>query len=276
MQPPVHLGFVGVGPQRTASTWLDEMLRRHPSIALPSGVKETKFFDQHYRKGFAWYARHFEDAAASQIRGEVCPSYFDDDAARDRLKSAFPQLRVIVTLRNPVERAFSVYRLELTKGRATGGFRQAVAKIPRIITSGHYAEHGPRWESTFGPERVLYLLQEDIRAKPDEVLDRVYDFLGVPRVPMPDVAREDFSVTHVPRYPRLARLFSDTARLLRGHRFHWLVNLGKAAALDRVYRGGNAPDTLTPELRRELVQTFERDIAWVEEKLGRKFPDWRA
>lgn len=273
---PIELDFVGIGPQRTASTWLDEMLRRHPSIALPAGVKETKFFDERFHKGFDWYARHFIDATPSQIRGEIGPTYFDHDAARERLKRAFPQLKVIVNLRNPVERAFSVYRLELTKGRVTGGFRQAVAKTPRIITSGHYAEHCPKWEAAFGRENVLYLLQEDSRTHPEQVLDRVYDFLGVPRVPMPSVAREDFSVTHVPRYPRLARLFSETARLLRGLRLHWLVNLGKAAALTRVYQGGEAAETLTPELRSDLVKTFERDIAWVEQKLGREFPEWRA
>jgi hypothetical protein len=276
MEPPVHLDFVGIGPQRTASTWLDEMLRHHPSVALPEGVKETKFFDEHYRKGFDWYARHFEHAAASQVRGEICPTYFDHDAARDRLKSAYPRLKVIVNLRNPVERAFSVYRLELTKGRVTGGFRQAAAKNPRIITSGHYAEHCPKWEAAFGRENVLYLLQEDIRANPQQVLDGVYTFLGIPPIPMPAVAGENFSVTHVPRYPKLARLFSETARLLRGYRLHWLVNLGKMASLNRVYRGGEAPETLTPELRRELVQTFERDIGWAEEKLGRKFPEWRG
>lgn len=274
--PPIHLDFVGIGPQRTASTWLNEMLLRHPSIALPAGVKETKFFDDRFQKGFDWYATHFAGATPSQVRGEIAPTYFDHDAARERLKKAFPDLKVIVNLRNPVERAFSVYRLELTKGRVTGGFREAVARNPRIITSGHYAEHCPRWEADFGRDRVLYLLQEDSRANPEQVLERVYDFLGVPRVPMPAVASEDFSTTHVPRYPALARLFSETARLLRGLRLHWLVNLGKAAALTRVYQGGKAPETLTPELRRELVKTFERDIEWVERKLGREFPEWRG
>ena len=80
--PPIHLDFVGIGPQRTASTWLNEMLLRHPSIALPTGVKETKFFDDRFHKGFAWYATHFADPDPSQVRGEIAPTYFDDDAAR--------------------------------------------------------------------------------------------------------------------------------------------------------------------------------------------------
>jgi len=274
--PSIHLDFVGIGPQRTASTWLYEMLRRHPAIALPSGVKETKFFDEYFHKGWEWYARHFEDASPSQVRGEICPTYFDHAAARERLKRAFPDLKVIVNLRNPVERAFSVYRLELTKGRVTGGFREAIARNPRIITSGHYAEHCPLWEAEFGRDRVLYLTQEEIRANPRQVLDTVYEFLGVPSVPVPEAVREDFSVTHVPRYPRLARAFSETARFLRAYRLHWLVNLGKAASLTRVYQGGKGTETLTPELRRDLLQTFDRDIRWVEQKLGREFPEWRS
>jgi len=51
-----RLDFVGGGPQRTGSTWLDRVLRAHPALCLPENVKETKFFDQHFNKGLDWYA----------------------------------------------------------------------------------------------------------------------------------------------------------------------------------------------------------------------------
>jgi glycosyltransferase involved in cell wall biosynthesis len=270
---PLH--FAGIGPQRTATTWLYEMLSRHPSIAFPGGVKETKFFDERFQKGLAWFERHFADAAPGQIRGEIAPTYFDDDAARARLKRAFPDLKVIVNLRNPVDRAFSLYRLELMKGRVSGGFKEAAAKNSRIITSGHYARYCPRWEAEFGRDRVLYLVHEDISADPAAVLDCVYDFIGVPRVAMPSLVDERFSMTDVPRHPPLARIFSRTATFLRSHRAHWLVNLGKKAGLRAIYGGGRA-QPLTAELRENLLQVFEPDIRWVEERTGRVFPQWRT
>jgi hypothetical protein len=271
------LTFVGVGPQRTASTWLYEMLRLHPSVVFPKGVKETQFFDRHFHKGFSWYEAHFAGGVAgSQIRGEISPTYFDDEAARERLRSAFPNLKVIVSLRNPVERAFSLYRLERMKGRVAGDFREATARNSRIITSGHYAEHCPKWERDFGSDRVLYLLQEEIRSNPQEALDRVYDFLGIPRVALPATAGDNFSATHVPRYPVLARVMSEAARFLRRFRLHWLVNLGKKAGFRKAFQGGQGADQLTPELRNELGKIFEQDIRWVERKLGRELPEWRA
>lgn len=266
---PAPLAFIGIGPQRTASTWLYEMMSRHPSIAFPAGVKETKFFDERFDKGFGWYEKHFAGSAPSQVRGEIGPTYFDDPAARARLKRAYPDLKVIVNLRNPVDRAFSAYRLELTKGRVSGGFQEAAARQPRIITAGHYATHCPQWEADFGRDRVLYLLQEDIRSNPQDVLDRVYDFVGVPRVPLPSIVDENFSATHVPRYPTLARLFSTTASFLRSNRLHWLVNLGKRAGLKRVYAGGGAADALTPELRAELGRIYADDIQWARSRLAR-------
>jgi hypothetical protein len=270
---PLH--FVGVGPQRTATTWLYEMLRRHPSIAFPRGVKETKFFDERFDNGFRWYERHFAETDPTQIRGEIAPTYLDDDAARERLRTAFPDLRVIVNLRNPVDRAFSLYRLEVMKGRVSGGFKQAAARKSRIITSGHYAHHCPRWEAAFGRDRVLYVMHEDISSNPGAVLDRICDFLHVPRVSLPAVD-ETFSATGVPRHPSLARLLSATAEFLRSHRNHWLVNLGKKMGLRNLYTGGVRSEELTAAVRADLLRVFEPDIQWVEQRLGRALPEWRT
>jgi hypothetical protein len=271
-----RLDAVGVGPQRTATSWLHEVLTVHPGLCLPRGVKETMFFDERFDKGLSWYAWHFRHRLAGQQCIEIAPTYFDRDVARARLAAHHQGLRVIVTARNPVTRAYSLYRLHLAKGRVRGSFAEAVREMPRILTSGHYAVHAAAWEHEFGRDRVHYVLQEDVRADPARVIAHICAFLGVAEMPLPrGPARHDRGLHAVPRYPRLARTVSSTATILRGWRLHGLVNIGKLAGLKGIYRAGGASLPLTPELYGELVDRFALDIDFLEARLGRDLSGWR-
>ena len=104
----MRLAAVGVGPQRTGSSWLWECLRRHPALCFPAAVKETHFLDERFERGWAWYAAHFAHRRVDQRCVEISATYFDVPAAAERLHAHAPDCRVIVTLRDPAARAFSV------------------------------------------------------------------------------------------------------------------------------------------------------------------------
>ena len=142
---PFYLNFVCVGPQRTGSTWLHQHLTQHPAICFPQDVKETMFFDRYYEKGLSWYTAHFTHRGEKQLCGEIAPTYFDVDVVPTRLHQLNPECRIIINLRNPVSRTLSLYRHHLSKGRVRGSFEEAVLQMPRIIDSGKYALHIPRW-----------------------------------------------------------------------------------------------------------------------------------
>ncbi len=279
-QKPVdtfQLTFLGIGPQRTASSWLDQVLRSHPAIALPRNVKETMFFDSRFEKGLAWYTSHFPYKAMHRSFGEIAPTYFDDAGARERVASYFPELRIIINVRNPVERAFSLYRHHLGKGRVTGSFLDAVREMPRIMESGHYRIHCPAWEARFGRERVLYLIQEDIQKRPSQVLENVCSFLDLNVIPLPQMGQRRFGASDLPRFPALARLAAKAATELRKRRLHNLVEFGKRLGLKSVYRGGNNNQaTLTRSLFSKLQPEFEEDLTWLETRLGRDLSSWRT
>src|SRR5207245_11287355 len=101
--------FIVVGPPRTATTWLDTVLRGH--VGLPRDVKETHFFARNYRQGLTWYERHFRHCAAEPVIGEICAAYFENPQARERIRTHLPKCRIICTLRDPVERLYSYYKL---------------------------------------------------------------------------------------------------------------------------------------------------------------------
>ena len=107
--------FIAVGPPRTGTTWLDEVLRGH--VSLPENIKETHFFTANFPNGLGWYEDHFRSSAAGRPIGEVCASYFTSAEARGRIADSIPRCAIICTLRDPVARLYSQYCFMRTVGR---------------------------------------------------------------------------------------------------------------------------------------------------------------
>ncbi|MEM7452752.1 MAG: sulfotransferase domain-containing protein [Planctomycetota bacterium] len=269
-----QLTFFGIGPQRTASTWLYTALSTHPRIAFPHQVKETMFFDQHFDRGLEWYLWHFRNRKDDQICGEVGPTYFDDDLARERIKECFPDAEIFINVRNPIARSHSLFRHHLSKGRVPNSFQGAIDKMPRIVDSGRYREHCMKWEESFG-DRITYLVQEDIQEDPDTVLQFVFQRIGIETVEVPEQAKERINTATAPRSLALARVLSFTATTLRSLRLHSLVEYGKKLGLKKVYSGSGEVDPMTPEMYQSLAGIFEPDIQWLEQRLGRDLSIWR-
>src|SRR5580704_8422377 len=101
--------FFAVGPQRTGTTWLHEVMKPH--LGLPRGIKETDFFLKNYSRGMRWYLECFEGYPPGLHLGEVDPNYFGEDIARERIAKDVPNAKIVVTLRDPVDRAYSSYRV---------------------------------------------------------------------------------------------------------------------------------------------------------------------
>jgi hypothetical protein len=162
------------------------------------------------------------------------------------------------------------------RGRLNCDFREAIKKMPRIIDSSRYRSHLNRWIERFGSKRVLIILQEDISVSPEQVLDQVYSFSGIARLPAPAVAWERVNVASLPSVPALAWLATCASRALRDRRLHRPIELARRLGLTRIYSGAEELlPAIEPEIRKELVEEFEPDIAYVENLLRRSLADWR-
>lgn len=271
------LDAAGVGPQKTGTTWLDACLRAHPGLCLPEGVKETFFLDRHFERGWGWHAGHFERCGPERPRAEVGPTWFDVPGAADRLHDRSPGCRIVVTLRDPAERSWSLYLHHRRKGRAGGDFGEAVERFPRILGASRYAEHLPRWIGRFGRERVRLVLLDDVRERPAEVLEELCAFLEVaPFGEVPDEADGRVNPAAAARWRPAARLASAASRWLRDRGLHGLVDAARRAAGGLVYRRGGGRPAMDPALRRELVDELEEDVRRVEELTGRDLESWRT
>jgi hypothetical protein len=237
-------------------------------------VKETHFLDERFERGWAWYAAHFAHRRVDQRCVEISATYFDVPAAAERLHAHAPDCRVIVTLRDPAARAYSLYLHHRAKGRLATAFEWALAEHPRLLDACRYARHLPRWRALFGDARVHAVLLDDVAARPATVLREVHDFLGVAALPAPAIAEARVNAASVPAHPALARLAARAAAGLRSGGFDRLVRAATRLGATQVYRGAEPPG-LPPAARRRLIAELEPDIAYVETWLQRSLPAWR-
>jgi hypothetical protein len=128
--------IIGAGPGRTGTTWLHRVLEGH--VNLPHGTKETQFFRTFYDKGVEWYARHFRYATDDRKVVEICP-YLFDLPSHERIKMLIPNCKSIITLRDPVDRVFSVYKMVCHYGWNHGTLDEVLKVRPELGAANRYA-----------------------------------------------------------------------------------------------------------------------------------------
>ena len=267
--------FLGVGPRRTGSSWMDELLRGE--VCLPEGVKETFFFNRFYDKGLDWYATHFRDPGGTRLVGEIAPTYFESAVVRERVARDLPGCKIICTLRDPIERLSSLYWLKQSYGITRLSFEQAVREDPEMFEPGHYARHVEAWYQAAGRENVLVLIYEDLANRPQWFADQLCAFLEIPSLPVSRVRGRPAQRTGIASSYHLGRFVTATGYALRGWRLYPLINLAKRLGFKRLlYRGGRADidpaEAMEVQLRRELLPEVEA----VETLLGRELHEWRG
>jgi hypothetical protein len=278
----MKLTFIGIGAQKCASSWLYDILADHPEAAL-SDKKELDFFSYRYEQGYAWYEQQFQGKPDAKAVGEISPSYFNEASVPERAKLYSPDLRILLSLRDPVERALSQHRHLVRIGTVPGPdyrFEKALADNPSYIEQGLYATHLARWLTCFPRNQVLVILMEDIKDDPGATARRVYEFLGISVDHQSAALNEKSNPSYVVRSRGLDSVVCSlrgTARKLGlGPVWRGFGRLG----LQRLYRNLNRqpsnaiiPDT-APETLGRLRQSFEANILELQDMLGRDLGKW--
>ena len=195
-----RLSFLVCGAQKSGTTALAAYMRKHPGIHLPK-AKELHFFDDETQ---AWpepdlnaLHSHFQTAHTNQVWGEATPISLYWDPAAERIWRYNSAIRLIVILRNPIERAYSHWAMEHRRGNDPLAFdlalrqeearcREALPLQHRVfsyVDRGYYSYQLRRLWRFFGREQVLVLRQDDLRHSPEVCLERIWQHLGIPSGP---------------------------------------------------------------------------------------------
>jgi hypothetical protein len=244
-----RLDFIVAGAQKSGTTALHYFLKKNPQIALPDRG-EMHFFDDEetFTKPPVDYEvlhRHFPPRIRSTLAaGEVTPSYLYWKPSIERIHAYNPRIKLIIVLRNPIDRAFAHWNMQRFKGREPLDFLPALKEEPRRIAQpltlesrrfayvdrGFYSAQLDRVFKFFPREQVHLVKFEDFRDRKKEALDSIFDFLGVKRI----------------------RNFRDKDR--------------NVVPYERA---------MTAEERQHLVKVFSAEFAKLEQMLGWELADWR-
>lgn len=178
--PPRHIDFLIIGAAKCATTWEQQSLSGSPGIFMPA--PELHFFSREYARGFGWYNAQFDGAKSGDIVGEKSNSYLTQPEAATRIHAAYPDVKMIVQMRDPVQRAYSDYCMLLRRGEVDDDIRrhldpQKVA-TKRFLRDGLYGQHLARFFSIFPRDQILLLAFEDVATQPDRQLQCVADHIG--------------------------------------------------------------------------------------------------
>ena len=273
--------FVGIGAQKCASTWLYHVLQDHPEVQV-SEEKELNFFSFNFDRGYQWYEHHFADAAKS-VCGEISPSYFCEEGVPQRVREYRKDMKVIVSFRDPVERALSNHRHEVRLGNfhsPDNSFESGLTNNPMYVQQGRYATHLKRWLAYFPEEQIFSVLMEDIKADPLAVAQRLYEFVGVDATFEPQSIDRKYNVSFANRSQGLRRIKDVAYKMSSTPGLRWTWSLGKKLGLRSAYRKVNTMESSEAiqeppaDLLHGLREKFAPELRGLAELIRRPLDSW--
>ena len=210
---------------------------------MPYGIKETGFFSVYYDKGIDWYARHFRYATGERRVGEIS-CYFFEPEARERIKTHIPNCKIITTMRDPVDRLYSMYKLLRHNAVARRGtFEETLNLWPSMAKGNRYASNLQGWFDQFGRENVLVTMYDELRSDPQQYLNRITGFVGIDRIALSDSPRirdDVYAFYRAPRNRKLARKAWRVKSWLKGRQAYGESTCSNAQAYGNSAEGAES------------------------------------
>jgi hypothetical protein len=273
--------FLGIGVPKAGTTWLYNLLLSHPEAYIPKELKGIRFFNRNYELGTEWYQGFFPpDAEAGDYKaiGEITAHYLYNVNCPERIASQLDQPKLILMLRNPVDRSWSHYRHSVRLSNYQGTFEEFLNDDPGVIRFSHYAEHIRRYWSIIDPDRMLILLSDQVFKDFLSARNEIAQFLELDAGKFPaDAGSRVVNKGFIPRYRSVYSIFAKTAEAARDHNIHWPRNLALKLGVKRIIsaKGEYQPMKMRPETRQYLLGIFDQEISELETLLQSDLSRWR-
>lgn len=173
------LYFLGIGTFKSATTFISRSLMMHPETCVGIG-KEIGYFSKD--KSLDWYNSHFNHAEVGQKKGEFSPEYFTIWDTPKRIYDLYPDIKLILCLRDPIERAYSHFLMEKYTNKVDrllniNSFEEALDKNEFYVSTGQYYFHLIRFLKYFDRNQIHIIFLEDLKKDQKYELKKLYNFL---------------------------------------------------------------------------------------------------
>jgi hypothetical protein len=288
--------FFIVGAAKAGTTSLHAYLSSHPQVFM-SALKEPHYFaDFNVSPEFdnflpvircrSDYHDLFKNSDGYLAVGEASPSYLCDPAAAERIKSAIPTAKIIISLRNPVERAYSHYLMEFNRGSETLPFEKALefdlarpergwGQSAQYTELGMYANQVRAFLDAFGRDQVLVVLFEDLVRDTRRTMQEIAHFLGIDPFAYPE---SEFAQIHNPFEESRGRVARAILRMrpIRVWAKKWIPQEVRTAVRNRFLFAAKPKAQLSRDTRRLLSERFEGELRRLEQLLQRDLSALRS
>ena len=289
--PPENLAvtpdFLCIGAIKAGTTWLHACIAEHPEIFAPP-TKEIEFFNNRYEQGEQWYQRFFQDANGMTC-GESTPGYLHHPDSAMRIHKLNKDMKLIICLRNPVERALSHFLMDGRKSTTMLNAQiQEFSKLAKentghfnkYINYGLYAEQIDNYLKFFPISQMHFVVFDDIADRPEELLKATYQFLNVDDSYLPSVMRKkinpasDYKSLYIFILMQKAVRFSE-ASFLKG----LILKLKTNGVRDRILNLLRKPQekpSAPPETRRILTDLYKQPNQRLEQLTNLNLSHWNS
>jgi hypothetical protein len=294
--------FLIIGAPKAGTTSLYRYLKTHPQIFM-TPVKEPRYMafpdrkptfrgtaGRRFNSEVVWrfddYCKLFAGRRDERVAGEASATYLWSEHAPATIRRIVPAAKLIAILRDPVTRAHSHFCHNRRLGREPfADFRDALDAESersahgwnpniRYRDRGRYGEQMARYLAVFPREQLLVVLQEDLHARPAEVLARLCRFLDVDDTVDFDTTERHNVTEGIPRRIWLGRLFAAESSVKNAAR-RVIPESVRSALFERFYHTNLEPrPPLDPDIRRMLRAEFRADILMLEDLIGRDLAAW--
>lgn len=220
------IDFLVVGAQKSGTTSLHRYLSTNSHLFMPES-KELAFFwnEDYFHRGVDWYQQFFEsNSATGRLKGEISPQYMYAKKCPERISNYSPRIKIIMCLRDPVERAYSHYRMNIELGKEFRSFED----IANVFT-GRAAESDDPEKSYFGlgmygkivewyleyfdARQILVVYSDDLRSAREKVLRDICGFLGVAPDFDQEIVKREFHAAGKIKYRFVSDLMTHSSRI---------------------------------------------------------------
>jgi hypothetical protein len=280
------LDFIGIGFTKAGSTWVYKLLEEHPDLQV-SKTKETNFFVDQDLKNHPdrlRYLEEFFEGDRGRARGEFSPMYVNKDKALENIKMFYPDIKLLVILRNPADKRISevMYNHRLKTDMEKLDIDRMIRERfegapPRFI----YLDRLRKWMDNFPPKNFYIMVLEEMASAPQKGAAELYRFLGVNDSYQPQAAKKKVNAAHAFRYPGLQNFLRNQHKRVKKYP-RLAKNLKKVSRplklkqriLEWNRKEFQKPD-ISEQTRQMLFNAHRQEIEQLEELLNRDLSVWK-